>query len=437
MVPQLTLQAPLKLPPSAVPSHLQQLWADSDDGYNGAATFTLVVWEPAWLEQHLARLGLLEEAVMGMQRPCLVDAARRAISTYGLPSSTAPLSHTLAQALATQPGGESQSFDDLRGQAIESSISELQPHRMITLAPTIAAEQPIDALVAAYCPLPEDSHGGGSVCGDVLVLRGGAAAIAGELDLLPQLIPSHLPCWVLWEGALGEHLDIFERLTVPPQRLIVDTALGHTTPSMGILAQRIAAGQAVYDLNWYRLGAWRESLAMTFDAQDRREALNHVSQVDIDLEGDQLCQGLLLGAWIASRLQWSLQGGHRHGDTSFYSFQRPDGVKVDMNLVSVPVGLPKAHAGSIMGLRLLCKPPNRRGLSVVLCGEASGCMRLEGGDISSRDLVEAIVPLVEGSLEVQETRVLAGGHDTTNPLLATAAHLADKMLAATVSSKAP
>ena len=434
MVPQVTLQAPLKLPPDAVSDYLNQLWEHPGEGYNGSATFTLVVWEPAWLEQHLARLGLLQDAVMGMQRPQLVDAARQAIGTYGLPSATAPLSSPLAQALATQPG-DNGSFEDLRGQAIEASIGELQPHRMITLAPTIAADQPLDALVAAYCSLPEDSSPGGSVCGDVLVLRGGAASITAELDMLPSLIPSQLPCWVLWEGALGEHTDIFERLAVPPRRLIVDTALGDTEPSLRILAQRIAASQAVSDLNWYRLGGWRESLARAFDAQGRRTALNHVVQVDIDVEGDQLCQGLLLAAWIASRLQWSLQSGAQQPDSSIYRFQRLDGAVVDVRLVSVPVGFPKPHAGSVLGLRLLCKPPEGRELCVVLCGEASGCMRLEGGDISSRDLVEEIVPLAEGSLEVQETRVLAGGHDTTNPLLATTAQLAHQMLTAAAASQ--
>ena len=435
MVPQFTLQAPLTLPPDAVIDHLQRLWEHPGEGYNGSATFTLVVWEPAWLEQHLARLGLLQDAVMGMQRPCLVNAARHAIDAYGLPSATAPLSSTLAQALASQPGGNG-ACDDLRGQAIDNSISELQPHRMITLAPTIAVDQPLDALVAAYCSLPEENSPGGSVCGDVLVFRGGVSSIAPQLDLLPRLIPGQLPCWVLWEGALGEYTEIFERLATPPRRLIVDTALGEAEPSLRILAQRIAAGQAVSDLNWYRLGGWRESLAMAFDAQDRRAALHHVAQVDIDVEGDQLCQGLLLAAWIASCLQWSLRTGHRQQDSSAYRFRRPDGVMVDLRLVAVPVGFPKPHAGSVLGLRLLCQPPGSRELCVVLCGEASGCMRLEGGDISSRDLVEEIVPLVEGSLEAQETRVLAGGHDTTNPLLATTAQLADRMLATAAAGKA-
>ena len=107
--------------------------------------------------------------------------------------------------------------------------------------------------------------------------------------------------------------------------------------------------------------------------------LSHVAQVDIDVEGDQLCQGLLLAAWIASRLQWSLQSRHRQRDSSVYRFQRPDGAMVDLRLVSVPVGFPKPHAGSILGLRLLCKPPGRRELCVVLCGGSQWLHAAGGG----------------------------------------------------------
>ena len=427
MAPQLTLQAPLELQPQDVQGYLQRLWLDGREGLTGAATFTLVVWEPAWLEQHLARLGKLRGAVLGSQRPCLIEAARDITAACRLPNATAPLSSALARAVATRPGENSQ-YQDLRGQAIDSGISALKPRRMITLAPTIDAGRGLDTLVAAYCPLPEDGSASGGVCGDVLVLRGGARTIEAELDMLTPLIPASLPCWVLWEGALGEYHRIFERLAVQPRRLIVDTALGETEPSLRILAERIAAGQAVYDLNWYRLRGWRESLAMAFDARSRRNALNHVVQVDIDVEGDHLVQGLLLAAWVADRLQWSLREQQQEVEGRLYRFRRPDGFVLDLRLVSVPVGLPKPHAGSIVGVRLLCNPPQDQDLCVVLCGEASGCMRLEGGDVSARELVEEVVPVIEGPLEVQETRVLAGGHDSTNPLLTAAAPLAARML---------
>ena len=45
MSTQLTLQAPLVLPPAEVPGYLERLWSDELGSSHGAATFTLVVWE--------------------------------------------------------------------------------------------------------------------------------------------------------------------------------------------------------------------------------------------------------------------------------------------------------------------------------------------------------------------------------------------------------
>ncbi|MDP4738120.1 MAG: hypothetical protein NWS10_07825 [Cyanobium sp. MAG_216] len=45
MSTQLTLQAPLALPPDQVPGYLERLWDRELGSSPGAATFTLVVWE--------------------------------------------------------------------------------------------------------------------------------------------------------------------------------------------------------------------------------------------------------------------------------------------------------------------------------------------------------------------------------------------------------
>jgi hypothetical protein len=44
--------------------------------------------------------------------------------------------------------------------------------------------------------------------------------------------------------------------------------------------------------------------------------------------------------------------------------------------------------------------------------------------MASMQLVEEVVPLPEEKEEVELARLLGGGHDTTNPLLAAAAPLA-------------
>lgn len=55
-------------------------------------------------------------------------------------------------------------------------------------------------------------------------------------------------------------------------------------------------------------------------------------------------------------------------------------------------------------------------------------MRLESGGVATMQLVEEVVPLPNESEEMEMARLLAGGHDTTNPLLASAAPLAARLL---------
>ena len=222
-------------------------------------------------------------------------------------------------------------------------------------------------------------------------------------------------------------------MLLPPSRLVVDSSLGQPRRCIDLLAQRIAAGQAVNDLNWMRLRTWRESLAMVFDPPSSRDALEHVVQLDIDVEGDHPLKGLLLAAWIADRLDWQLQesysvDGNGAGEGIGAAFRRSDGAEVQFRLMPVPVGSPKIHPGALVGLRLICAPQARLPLCVILCSESGGCMRLEAGGMASMELQEEVVPLPNESEEKELARLLGGGHDTTNPLFAAAAPLAAKLL---------
>ena len=109
-------------------------------------------------------------------------------------------------------------------------------------------------------------------------------------------------------------------------------------------------------------------------------------------------------------------------------FQRSDGQSVQFRLMPVPVGVSKVHPGALVGLRLICAPPNRSPLCVILCSESGGCMRLEAGGVASMELAEEVVPLPNESEEMEMARLLGGGHDSTNPLMAAAVALAAKLL---------
>ncbi|MFZ9464434.1 MAG: glucose 6-phosphate dehydrogenase, partial [Vulcanococcus sp.] len=79
MAPQLTLQAPLELPPTEVQDYLNRLWEQELRESTGAATFTLLVWEPSWLEQQLIRTGRISGPLSGLLHAELLEAARRAV----------------------------------------------------------------------------------------------------------------------------------------------------------------------------------------------------------------------------------------------------------------------------------------------------------------------------------------------------------------------
>ena len=430
MSTQLTLQAPLALPPDQVPGYLEHPWTQELGSPPGAATFTLVVWEGSWLEQQLVRCGRLDGPITGLLNETVLEAARAAAVSCGLPLSTAPMDPKLAWAIG-QLGGNHHA-EDQRGQFVEGAISAHMPRRLITLAPTLDGGQPLETLVAAYCPLPEEGAGG-SACGDVVVLRGGTGALRQNLDLVQPLIAPDLPCWVWWNSSLDEAPDVMAALATGARRLVVDSSLGDPRRCLDLLVDRIDAGQPINDLNWLRLRSWRESLAMVFDPPSRRDALNHVVQLDLDVEGSNPVKGLLLAAWLADRLGWHLIStyavdGDGVGDGIGAEFERTDGQTVRFRQMPVPVGVPKTHPGAMVGLRLICQSSQGSPLCVILCSESGGCMRLESGGMASMELAEEVVPLPNESEEMEMARLLSGGHDSTNPLLAAAAPLAAKLL---------
>ena len=428
MSPQLTLQTPLQLPPTEIPTYLDQLWSNDERVDKGSNTFCLIIWQPAWIEQKLVKSGKLSGPIVGNQRIDLIEAARQIILDGDLPNSTSPLDFRVQSLIQNEDLVKN--VEDLRGQHIDTSISNLQPRRLITIAPTIEKENNLETLVAAYCPLPEEG-GGESACGDVVVLRGNKTAINDGLEIVETLVPSELPSWLWWNGRIDEAPELLKTLALPNRRLIIDTALGEPTDCLNLLLQRIKSGQAVNDLNWLRLRGWRETLAMVFDPLQRRNVLDNLEKIDIDIEGSQLVQGLLLSAWIADRLNWKLQKCiTSKKDHIKVNFIRPDNRLVEISLTSLPIGKPSINPGQIVGLRLIAKANSelKNDICIILASESGECMRLEAGGMARMELIEQVVPIQKFSLENDVARLLSSSRGNTSPLLASATPIATEML---------
>jgi len=428
MSPQLTLQTPLQLPPAEIPTYLDQLWSHDERGDKGANTFCLIIWQPAWIEQKLVKSGKLSGPIVGSQRVDLIEAARKIILDGDLPNSTSPFDFRVQSSILNEE--LINEVEDLRGQHIDTSISNLQPRRLITIAPTIEKENNLETLVAAYCPLPEEG-GGKTACGDVIVLRGNKTAINDGLEIVETLVPDELPSWLWWNGRIDEAPEFLEALALPNRRLIIDTALGEPKVCLDLLFQRIQSGQAVNDLNWLRLRGWRETLAMVFDPLQRRKALDNIEKIDIDIEGSQSVQGLLLAAWIADRLNWKLKNRiTSKKDLIKVSFIRPDNQMVSVSLTSLPIGKPSINPGQIVGLRIIARSNNKQknDTCIILASESGECMRLEAGGMARMELIEQVVPIQKSSLESDVARLLSSSRGNTSPLLASATPIAKKIL---------
>ena len=170
---------------------------------------------------------------------------------------------------------------------------------------------------------------------------------------------------------------------------------------------------------------------MVFDPPNRRNALGHVVRLDIDIEGNHPVQGLLLASWIAERLNWHLTVAHtKEGESIAAEFQRPDGEKVQLCLIPLPVGKPSIHPGQIVGIRLISKikKESQKGMCIILASESGECMRLEAGGMASMELFEEVVPAQSNSVEMDVARLLSSSRGSTSPLLSAAAPIAAKLL---------
>ena len=416
MKPQLTLQTPLELPHEEISNYLNQLWISEDEESSGANTFTLMVWQPAWLEQCIVRTGLINAPITGSLSPEIIEIAKKTILDNGLSHTTSINSKEFLSLLKKKLSDKN--YEDLRGQFFESSISSLNPRRLITLAPTLNDESEIKTFVSAYCPL-SDSSIMQPICGDLVVIRGDSNSISKEgLKIVDELSIKDLPSWLWWNGSLDESPEIFDYFSKHDLRLIIDTANGIPKRCLRVLNQSIKSNKAINDLNWVRLKSWRESLAMIFDPPSRRPILEHISDIDVDIEGEHIIQALFLISWISDKLEWLFTKIDNDGEVIKIEFERKNGEKISTCINSVPVGNPSIHSGQVIGLRLISKisEVQENNTCIILGCESVECMRLEAGGMADMQLIEQVVPNYFSSSESDVSKLLGSSRGNTSPL---------------------
>ena len=416
MKPQLTLQTPLELPSQEIHDYLNKLWISENEDNSGANTFTLILWQPSWIEQSLVKTGLINGPITGTLSPEIIKKTKKFILDNGLPHTTSFNSSELISLLKNKISNNE--YEDLRGQFFQSSISTLNPRRLITLAPTFKEDSGIKTFVSAYCPLSDDSQMQ-PICGDLVVIRGDSESIYTEgIKVVEDLSINDLPAWLWWNGNLDESPEIFDYFAKRGKRLIIDTANGSPRRCLNVLDQSVKSKRAINDLNWVRLKSWRESLAMIFDPPSRRPILEHISDIDVDIEGDHILQALFLISWISDKLDWEFNSSEKHFDSLKIIFKRNNGELISTQINPLPVGNPSINSGQVIGLRLISKisEDQKKNTCVILGCESVECMRLEAGGMADMQLIEQVVPNFFSSSESDVSKLLASSRGNTSPL---------------------
>ena len=416
MKPQLTLQTPLELPSEEISNYLNKLWISEGEDNAGANTFSLIVWQPSWLEQRLVLSNLINGPITGNLSEEVINAAKSLILKNGLPLATSLNSKDLFDLINVDT--KNISPEDLRGQFFEASISTLNPRRLITLAPTFSDDSDIKTFVSAYCPLNEENKDQ-TICGDLVVVRGGSNSMLKKgLEIVEQLSIHDLPSWLWWNSSLDDSPEIFDNFAKDGKRLIIDTANGSTKRCLNILKNSINTNKAINDLNWVRLKSWRESLAMIFDPPPRREILNHISDIDVDIEGEHVIQALFLISWISDKLDWRFKKIEKEVELTQVFFIRNNGEEIKISINPLPLGNPSIHCGQVIGLRLISKISKnpKQNTCIILGSESAECMRLEAGGMADMHLIEEVVPSFLMSSEADVSKLLASSRGDTSPL---------------------
>lgn len=160
---------------------------------------------------------------------------------------------------------------------------------------------------------------------------------AGKNDLekipfliLPLLIPD-LPIYLFWGQDPSKENTILPRLQHLATRLVFDSESTEDLHkfSENMLGWLNSATSPLIDMNWARIGGWREVLAYTFDSPERFAQLMtaHLIKITYNSSPNLLfmrpeTQAVYLQAWLASRLGWQFKAFEKQANTLILHYQQ-------------------------------------------------------------------------------------------------------------------
>jgi hypothetical protein len=167
---------------------------------------------------------------------------------------------------------------------------------------------------------------------DQILIEVGGNALSRVLFLiLPSLVPD-LPIYLLWgKDPISEH-PLLSQLQKFSTRFIYDPTF---TTDFKVFIQNILSVQeninsSLMDLNWVRIGSWREIMSQVFDSPERLQQLtnarlikitynNHSTEIPRHLD----IQAIYFQAWLAAQLEWEFEKIEKKKDQWILYYQQP------------------------------------------------------------------------------------------------------------------
>lgn len=288
-------------------------------------------------------------------------------------------------------------------------------NRVLTELPSIVATHPARVLLLYTDPEAADGvtasvsvHGrltgeGNWVVSEQVTLRAPAKASDRFPYAIRPLLIGDLPTNLWWAAptppsAAGSLL--FE-LSEPAQQVIYDS-IGWREPARGVVAtaawlaqdergRRSVRPRVTSDLNWRRLKYWRRLLAQALDPATAPGAIESITELEIEHGPHSVIQAWELAAWLASRLEWKVQGGRVQPNVEIDWRARAPHGNLTIRLRRLPEG-----PSEVRRLHLACtldgKPVK---LNIAYDGERRLTVVPEGIDAAPRTMTVQPQPLAE------------------------------------------
>jgi glucose-6-phosphate dehydrogenase assembly protein OpcA len=269
--------------------------------------------------------GTLQEFALGEPRPANVGEIEAGLSAMWRSAAEAsgansPVTRASALTLLVYVEREEEAREVSN---LLAEVTRQNPCRAVVMVMDPKGSPPsLMASVSAHCHMPVE--GEKQICSEQITLNARGETGPELISVVLPLTVSGLPIYLWWRAenfAMPSYFDHILRVT---QHLIVDSGrFSATGPDMRALAAWLDTSSGrirLSDLNWARATPWREVMAQCFDSSDRRPYLSLIREVRIEYEMEserltaQRAQGLLLTAWLATRLGWQFQRAESRGE---------------------------------------------------------------------------------------------------------------------------